>query len=215
MKPNATTKLVISNKEREVAADETLIICPDLPGLISPIPDYYEITAGDVYADGINSTGIELGVSHNLSGSYSVEVPFSFEALSINYTDEITNLQEDLSDISDLTDEISIEADVESTIPVGLEISFKFFDYDGNELNEIHSDNITIDAGGNNGDSTTSRMKITLKVNNDSDDLERLEKIVYTINAANKVENISLSNKQYLLIKNIVAKIPNGITTEL
>ena len=58
-------------------------------------------------------------------------------------------------------------------------------------------------------------MKITLKVNNDSDDLERLEKIVYTINAANKVENISLSNKQYLLIKNIVAKIPNGITTEL
>lgn len=215
VKPNATTKLVISNKEREVAADETLIICPDLPGLISPIPDYYEITAGDVYADGINSTGIELGVSHNLSGSYSVEVPFSFEALSINYTDEITNLQEDLSDISDLTDEISIEADVESTIPVGLEISFKFFDYDGNELNEIHSNNITIDAGGNNGDSTTSRMKINLKVNNDSDDLERLEKIVYTINAANKVENISLSNKQYLLIKNIVAKIPNGITTEL
>lgn len=217
IKPYKNNKYVISNKQREVKSDETLIVLESLPELISPIPDYYKITTGDVIADGKESTGLELGQSLNLSGTYDIEVPFSFEDLSISYTDEMdmAELQESLEGITELIQSISLEADFETTIPIGLEMQFKFYDSEDNELTGIQAEDIIIEPAGHDGKPTVSRIKLNLSVNKGNNELERLEKIVYTVKAANKVKNVSLSNKQYILLKNIVAKIPNGITVEL
>lgn len=215
IKPESINKFVISNKDREVAADETLFILESLPGLISPIPDYYKITLGEVTADGKNSSGLELGKTYSISGTYDIEVPFSFEDISIQYTDKITGLQESLEGISESLSNIVLEADFESNIPVGLELKFKFYDSEDNELTEIESQDIIIDAAGNDGQAKVSKIKLKLSADtNSQNELERLEKIVYTVKAANKVKNVYLSSKQYLQLKNIVVKIPNGITVE-
>ena len=64
------------------------------------------------------------------------------------------------------------------------------------------------------GDESINDLEIILTEIEGSDDLERLEKIVYTVNAVAN-DNMTLRPRQYLLIKDICVEIPEGINLEL
>ena len=220
IKPTATTKYVISNKEKSVASNETFILCEDLPCLLSPIPDYYKITTGELVADGKNSTGLVLGKNYELTGNYDVDIPFSFSNLTINYTDEEEGLLEDLEDAADLTNKIILNFDVISTIPAELAAEVKLLDINGNELNEITvtgtSKNMVKINASTDGNEVVTPIVLTIEEQDGSTQLEQLDKLQYTIKATNPIgKDVVLKSTQYLIIKNGIAKIPNGITTEL
>lgn len=220
IKPKATTKYVISNIEKAVEADETLIICENLPNLLSPIPDYYKIATGKLTADGINSTGLELGKEYKLTGKYDVDIPFSFSYLTINYSDEVDGLREDLEDVADLTNKIELSFDVESTIPADLTATVELLDGQGRELKDItitgtKQNTVEIKAGTDDNPVTT-HITLTIEEKEGSTQLEDLEMIKYNIKATSPIgKDVVLKSSQYVIIKNGVAKIPNGITTEL
>ena len=220
IKPNTTTKYVISNNPNKVVdSDVTFIHCPELPNLLSPIPDYYKITSDELIADGKNSNGLELGQNYDLTGKYDVEVPFSFSNLTINYEDEVDGLQEDLEDAADLTDKIVLEFDVISTIPVDLTATVKLLDRNGKELKDIsifgsEKNTININAS-TDGKEKVTPITLTLEEQEGSTQLEELEMVKYNLKATNPIgKDVVLKSSQYLIIKNGVAKIPNGITTE-
>lgn len=220
VKAKGTTKYVISNTARTVEAGTINIVCSELPTLTTSMPDSYRVTNGKVIADGINSTGCVLGTEYNIKGSYNMSVPFSFDSMRIHYTDYIDNLLEDLKDVADLTDKIILNFDAITTIPADLEASVELYDINGNRLNEIKvtgtSANTVKISGSTDGKEVTTPVTITLEEPSGSTQLEELEKVVYTIKAANaNNKSIVLKSSQYLILKNGVAKIPNGITTEL
>ena len=219
IKSKATAKYVISNKEKTVAADERLIICENLPSLLSPIPDYYKITTGELTADGKNSTGLELGKDYSLLGNYDVDIPFSFSNITINYNDFVDGLRDDLEDAADLTDKIELSFDIESTIPVDLTASVKLLDARGRELKDIivtgtKQNTVEIKAGAEDSP-TTTHITLSIAEKEGSNQLEELEKLEYSVKATNPIgKDVVLKSSQYVLIKNGVAKIPNGVTTE-
>ncbi len=220
IKPKATTKYIISNKDKTVNEGETFILCKELPNLLSPIPDYYKITTGELTADGKNSTGLELGKDYSLTGNYDVEIPFSFSNITINYNDFVDGLMEDLEDAADLTNKIEISFDAISTIPADLTATVKLLDARGHELNDIivtGTDKNTVNIKASvDGSETTTPITLTIVEKDGSTQLEELEKLEYTVKATNPIgKDVILKSSQYLMLKNGVAKIPNGITTEL
>lgn len=221
IKASTTTKYVISNNpDKKVDNDVTFIHCPELPNLLSPIPDYYKITSNELIADGKNSNGLELGKNYDLTGKYDVEVPFSFSSLTINYSDEVDGLRDDLEDFADLTDKIELSFDIESTIPVDLTATVKLLDEHGHELKDIvvtgtKQNTVEIKAGADDNP-TTTHITLTIEEKEGSTQLEDLERIKYNVKATNPIgKDVVLKSSQYVIIKNGVAKIPNGITTEL
>lgn len=224
IKPSNKTYYLITNKECLNKVDTiTYIVNEDLVKLLATIPDSYKITTDAIKANGTNAgNGFKLGEDNlTLQVNYDVQIPFSFKNLEINYTDFVDELKEDLEDVADLTNKIILNVDAESTIPTELVASVKLYDSFGKELKQIKvtgtSENtLTIKAHDpKNGNATVTPITLTIEELEGSTQLEDLEKLEYTIKAKNSKENIQLKSDQYLILKNGVAKIPNGITTEL
>lgn len=220
LKSEATTKYVISNKPYAVEYGTINIVNENLPELLATIPDSYKISTDKITADGTGHNGLELGNSYNLVGNYKVNVPFSFSQLSIKYTDEVTDLHSDLNDIADLTNKIIVECDAVTTIPVDLEASVELYDSYGNILNEIsvsgqEANKVFINAS-QNGEESTTHITLTIEEKSGSNQLEQLDILKYNIKAKNPVnKDIVLKSSQYIVLKNGIAKLPDGITTEL
>ena len=220
IKPNGVTKYVISNTARTVEAGTINLVCPELPSLTSTIPNSFKITNGEVVADGTNCSGYTLGEAYRIEGKYNANVPMSFDSMNIYYTDFVDGLHADLEDVADLTDKIILTLDAVTTIPTDLEAEVELYDGYGNKLNEIivtgTSANKVFINGSSDGTEKTTPLTITIEEKAGSTQLEELEKVVYTIKAANADgKSMVLKSSQYLILKNGVAKIPNGITTEL
>ncbi len=217
IKPETTTRYVIANTHREVAEGVTLIVNETLPTLLATIPDAYHISTNRIVADGTNCSGLELGKSYNLAGNYNVNVPFSFSNIAISYTDEVSNLHKDIDDFAELTNNLILEFDAVSTIPVDLEASVEFCDANGNTLNGIslfgQENNYVYVKGSENGEEATTHITLSLEEKSGSNDLELLDVIRYSIKAKNATDkDIVLKSSQYIMIKNGVAKLPKGIT---
>lgn len=222
IKPSAVTGYVISNEACEVPSGYINIVEPRIPDLLATIPDSYKIESGKIVADGSTGTGFNLGENLALEGDYDILVPFNFKSFSINYTGEIDNLLSDLEDAAELTDKIVLTMDAVSTIPVNLIAEISLYDYYGKELKDIivtgtSRNTVKINASADGVTETTTPVTITLEEPEGSDQLEELEKIVYTIKAASPTQEgeYILKSNQYLILKNGIAKVPNGLTLEL
>ncbi|MEG1765163.1 MAG: hypothetical protein RR254_00710 [Muribaculaceae bacterium] len=217
--PSANSKFVISNTKRDVPAGYINIVNPELTSLLSSVPDSYRIESDKIIADSRNGNeSIQLGNPYDMAGKYDIKVPFIFKDININYTDSIDNLVSDLKDVANKTNKIIVAATGVSTIPTDLEVSVKLFDKAGNELKGIDVELSKFKIIAAVGDKESlSPLEIILTEKVDSKDLELLDKILYTVKASSLdgKTDIVLKPTQYLLIKDIVAKIPEGINVEL
>lgn len=217
LKASQNNKFIISNKSKETPAGYTNIVNPKLAALLSKVPDSFKIESDKITAESKgNKEYVQLGIPYDIKGDYEIDVPFEFDNLKILYTDSITNLLSDLKDVSDKTDKIIVSAKGYSMIPAELMISVKLYDMNENELKGIDVELAKFKfAPSVDGKESVSDLEIILTQKEGSHDLELLEKIRYTVESVSIQKGITLKPTQYLQIKNILAKIPNGINLTL
>ncbi|MDD2962035.1 MAG: hypothetical protein PHR45_08170 [Muribaculaceae bacterium] len=220
IKGNSKNNFLISNKAKNVTTGITNIIEPKLSTLLKKIPEAFKIEANNFTAtSNTESQGIELGRNYDLVGNYDIDAPFEFSNIELEYKDSIEDLLNDLKDVANKTNRIIVTAEAINAIPTDLKFDVKLYDINGNELKEI---NVGLDkcvlASAKNSDAvesseTTSQIQITLTEPQNSSQLEALDKIIYYVTAKNSITGeIALKSKQYILIKNILVKIPDGVT---
>ena len=194
----------------------TTVVEPDLVNLFRFVPDNVRIESDDLsLLSKDNSQMIELGRQYDISADYRAVVPFKFNNINIEYTDSIDELLSDLEDVADKTDRLIVKATGVTNIPTDMVTAVKLYDIYGDEL---HGINVNVDKfkfkAAADGQESTNELELELTEMKGSDDLERLEKIVYTVTATS-MSNVTLRPKQYLLVKNIFIEIPNGINLSL
>lgn len=210
-------KLLISNTPQ---ADITV---QELPLLFSFVPDKFSISSPeDIKLVSTNkSQTVELGKSYTINAKYDVTIPFNFSNFKIEYIDNIKDLAKDLFDVLDKidTDVITVSATAESTIPAELAAKVKLFDEAGNSLDdgiEVDLTDCIINAAEVSDNSKAKSSTINIKLSQTKDGyFKRLDRIEYTVNAENSTYPMTLRSNQHLCIKDIVAKIPNGIKVKL
>ena len=210
-------KLLISNTPQ---ADITV---QELPLLFSFVPDKFSISSPeDIKLVSTNkSQTVELGKSYTINAKYDVTIPFNFSNFKIEYIDNIKDLEKDLFDVLDKidTDVITVSATAESTIPAELAAKVKLFDAAGNSLDDGIKVDLTdciIHAAEVSDNSKAKSSTINIKLSQTKDGyFKRLDRIEYTVNAENSTYPMTLRSNQHLCIKDIVAKIPNGIKVKL
>ena len=206
--------ILISNKQ------DADVVVENLPKLFEFIPDKFEINSpNDIsLSSSTHTQTVDLGKEYTIDAKYDVAIPFSFSKMQIEYIDDIDELADDLFDVLDKVDtkEIVVEATAETDIPVTMKAGVKLFDTAGQPID----DGIKVDLqkfiinGEASGDVSNSPIVIKLTQVKDGY-FKRLDRIEYTINADNVGSNVNLRSNQYILVKDIIAKIPNGIKVTL
>ena len=215
VQPDAMNNILVSNIDAHVDGYTTTVE-PSLVNLFQFVPELIEISSDNLtLASTDASQKIELGVEYPVSAEYRAVIPFKFNNLHIEYTDSIDDLLSDLEDVADKTNSIIVRATGITDIPTDLEASVVLYDINGNELTGIDVDlskfKFTAAA---DGQKSTNDLEITLTEQEGSDDLERLEKIVYTV-FATSTNGITLRPQQFLYIEDIFVELPEGITLTL
>ena len=151
-----TTIIFQKNEDREsVMGDSIYVKISRLPELLSTIPDsviFSLIAQADTsMTDPAQYHYADLSRELAVNADFAVEVPLVFDNLFIEYSDTISDLQKDIfSEISDMVDGLSIrlKAKVESTLPLGVNVTAVPLDINGNPIqNGVTVEEITLEPG--------------------------------------------------------------------
>lgn len=223
-----TTIYYITRKGMTPPADENPdavvrnVIVDDLNNLIKRIPDNvrFDMTARVNQND---EHMVDLSRDLNISGSYDVEVPLAFDALNINYTDTIANLQEDISDFLEQAKkmELVIRGKLYNGIPLPLQLNSRALNSEGEELNleqvslEVYvngEQNGLISAPEQDGEAAPSEIEI--RISAEGDELRQLDMIEWNVAASKEAQqnpetdgSMALKGSQYLLFKELQATL--------
>ena len=183
-----------------------------LSDLMTTIPDsvIFDLTAS---ADQSVEHFVDLERELYVSGDYSVSVPLSFDDMFVEYCDTIKDLSEDLEDISETVNALNLElkSKVTSTIPFGVNLSFKAIDKAGRSVNGISIEPVTVSAGSPAG--TTSDM--TVKVNISDGTLKLLDALIIKAQCESGNEGASIEKGQYIQLTDMKLLIRDGLDIDL
>ena len=209
-----TTTLVIYKNDRPVSqSDDTIFVrMSRLSELMSTIPDkiLFNLTAG---ANQSVDHFIDLTRPLAVEGEYKVSIPLSFDSLYIEYADTILDLSKDLEDVADKIEatELQLLAEVESTIPLGVKLTAKAYDKDWNELRDVIIQGAEIEAGSD----TITKKPLVLDLSVRKDGLQKLDAIVFTAAAQSGESGSGIRKGQWLLLKKLRIRFPEGIKVDL
>lgn len=183
-----------------------------ISNLLNPAPT--SIAVEDITADVADSwIVVEPSKDYSISCRFSVESPLAFGAQSkIALSDMDINLGLDLGNTLEIK-EVSLDMKAENTIPFGLGLVATPVDENGVPVPGITvtvSDNI---AAGSLENPSVTPLTITLKTEN-TISLNTLKLSILAASDAN-VAGTPLNRNQGLELKDIVLKLPEGITTDL
>lgn len=192
----------------------------NLDELLSQIPDKLELEVPQATAGSDDASQfVELGSGNKtVNIAYSVDVPFSFgPAFRIAYNDSIDGLKSDLSDITSYDiSSLRLRGEAINTLPLDLQLNVEPYDDRGVRISEQELA-VEIENDGKipaTDETEGAPLAITLKLNTESDALERLEQLKFEIIVTSE-HGGTLNQNDFLLIKNIRAVIPDGITIDL
>ena len=215
--PNAEvreTTLIISRYQRESHGDTVYVSISRLNELLNTIPDsvlFDMVPSIDQSVDHYVDLTRELYVS----GDFKVSVPLSFDKVYIEYSDTIKDLGKDLEDIGDKIEEAELQllATVESTIPLGVKLEAYALDSKKREMNDMKIVPCVIEAGNDNG--SVSTMSLDVKIEKGA--LKNLDAIRFVAACQSDETNdeASLKKGQYIHVKDIKLKFPQGIKVDL
>lgn len=214
LQASRTTTLVLSKTDRPQPAsgDTVFVLMSHLSDLMTTVPDVIEF---DLKASADQSVNHYVDLTRELavSGEYKVTIPLAFDSLYIAYNDTIKDLGEDLEDIGDMIENANLKilADVESTIPLGVKLSAKSYDKKGQEVPNVEIATCDIKAGSVEG--TKSLMELGLQVKNGG--LSKVDNIILTLELQSGEEEFSIRKGQWLDIKKIRIRFPEGIKIDL
>lgn len=217
LEPNATTTIALSRLGTGGPEGAQNIKVSDINSLIKKIPDVVDVKLQPAITYDKYYT-VELGKTYSMNSSYDIDIPLDFgSGLKIVYKDSINDLHSDLEDIDFKKAVIAVTAD--NAIPLQLEIkeeNVTVKDFNGNVMNDIK---VTVEgtiAESKDGKAVaTSNLAITIEETKEGA-VRNLEELVFKITAVpGQATNVQLRSDQWLQLKDMKLKVPNGIKIDL
>lgn len=202
-----------AEKESIVPEGYSYVNTAGLNGLLARIPERisfknfnFENTSGYIE--------IVPGAKYEGVISYGISAPLAFgENLKLSFDMDVENLGVKLEDMTVKSAVLSL--DMTSTIPLGFTLAAQALDKDGNIIPGITLGlaDSALAAGSLDSPQTTS---LSLELKNEADELA-FDGIRLTLKAAGSSAHAgtALNMNQGLELKNMVLKLPDGISTEL
>lgn len=202
----------------EGGPDEAIKIeVKDINDLIQTIPDVVNVSI----QPSVNSQEyytVDLDKTYTVACDYDIDIPLAFGAnLNIVYEETIEDLGGDLEDV-DFSKAV-LSASVDNTIPLALTLpdeNVEVLDANGQKIEGIQVKVTGNIAAGNGTDQpVTSKLDIQLETTQPGT-LNQLDAIKLKIVAASGgKEGLQLYDTQWLQLKDIKLKVPNGVKVDL
>lgn len=205
---------VNQNKDRWDDTDNMMYVKVDnMSNLIKNIPDRIEITDVVTRVEQEEVT-IDLNRNYTIITDYKVDTPLQFGPdTNIEYTETIDGWDADLEDME--FDRVEASMNVINEIPLGVRMTAKAIDVDGNVLENVKVDmDVEIKAGAI-GAPTEQNVKFTLTT--DDGKIAGLDGIEISVVASvdNNVGDVTLNENQTMQFTEIKLKLIGGITMDL
>lgn len=218
LKPSGDNQQTISLTRVATAIEgATNVVVPNLNDIIETIPDYITVDleptvkSDDYY-------NVELGQKYILNSSYDIDVPLNFGSnLKIVYDETIDNFDLDLEDVDIKKAILSINA--VNTIPLAMEIkneNVSALDANGNVIKDI---DVTVEGTITESKDGKAEVSSTLNINlNETAEgaISKLDGLKLKVTAVpGQATDVQLLSTQWLQLKDMKLKIPNGIKVDL
>ena len=219
LKPSGNKQQTISivrNEKTVVETGATKVIVPNLNDIIETIPDRISVELKPAVKTDDYYT-VNLGQDYVLNSEYNIDIPLSFgSGLKIVYEETIDDFDLDLEDVDIKKAIISITAD--NTIPLKMEIkneNVSALDVNGNKITDI---NVTVEGTiteSKDGKSiATSQLNINLVSKEGA--ISKLDGLFFKVTAVpGQATDVQLLSSQWMQLKDMKLKIPNGIKVDL
>lgn len=210
------TLLIYNDADRHLSNSSDTIYAKleKLPELVSRIPDsvMVNITPG---VDQSRSYTINLDRTFRVEPKYDVCIPMSFKSIDICYNDTIKDLKSDLKDISKylINAKAEIQAEIESTLPVGIVVNATALDSDGNKVNGITFHEVAVPAGSEKEPAMTG---VRIQADIEDGALESLDAIALNISGISDDSGSvkTLKSTEYVLVKDAKLFFNEGIEAD-
>ncbi len=185
--------------------------------LLEKIPDSLSIKIGVETAKDKRSHSIDLTETYDLNVNYAVDVPLALgDEFKINYSDTIKDIGEDLEDVIDKIESLSL--DIEATNSVPLNMSIDFIPKD-KEFGGVDGIKVEVTGAILAGINKETASKLTVKLTETkAGALAKLYHFLLVIKADTSkdqpVAGVSLNENQYIKLA-LKARIEGGITIDL
>lgn len=201
-------------KEGQNVKKDTLFVkVENMSDLIKNIPDRIELT--NVVTSVVpEEVTIDLDRNYRIITDYKVDTPLQFGPdTRIEYTENMDGWDADLEDME--FDRVEASMNVINEIPLGVRMTAKAIDVDGNVLENVKVDmDVEIKAGAI-GAPTEQNVKFTLTT--DDGKIAGLDGIEISVVASvdNSVSDVTLNENQTMQFTEIKLKLIGGITMDL
>lgn len=200
------------------------VVVSDMNNVMEIIPDNIDVSLKPAVTND-NYYDVELGRNYQLTASYEVDVPLSFEqGLNIVYSDSIKDLNKDLKDVDKVTlKKANIVLTVDNTIPLNLQLkpeNIQIKDVYGRELTgiekTIEEDKQYITESKDGTTPATSEVVLSLTTADDPGFLSKIDKICFKITAATgSTTGVPLKDTQWLKVTSVKLSVPGGVNVDL
>lgn len=182
-----------------------------LSTLLERLPDYINVQTdnGRITLKDEDCT-VELGRQYNAALNYKIYVPFHFNrGLRIVYQDSINEMNDDLQDYQ--ADSAQITATIENAVPLDLNLSLTPIDVAGREMPAVHITRAVAAAAAPDGTPTSTDVVLSVQLDNPAE-LQRLDKLLFRIEATADEAEGDLRSDQYLRVKDIRIRLLGPVT---
>lgn len=215
--PKECENYVICVNQNKKGWDETDKIMYEkvegLSDLIKNIPDRIEITDVETSVVQVEVT-IDLNKNYTIVTDYKVDTPLMFgPETKITYTEAIDGWDADLEDME--FDRVEASMNVINEIPLGVRMTAKAIDVNGNVLENVKVDMDVEIKAGEIGAPTTQNVNFTLTT--DDGRIAGLDGIEISVVASvdNNVGDVTLNENQTMQFTEIKLRLVGGITMDL
>lgn len=218
LKPSGEKQQTISlTRIKTDVAGVTNVVVPNLNDIIETIPDRITVElepavkSNDYY-------NVGLGQDYILNSSYDIDVPLSFGSnLRIVYEETIDDFDLDLEDVDIKKAILSINA--ANTIPLAMEIkneNVSALDANGNVIEDI---DVTVEGTITESKDGKTEVSSTLSINLNATAegaISKLDGLKLKVTAVpGQATDVQLLSSQWMQLKDMKLKIPNGIKVDL
>ena len=220
LKPSGDKQQTISivrDEKTVVEANATKVVVPNLNDIIETIPDRINVELKPAVKTEQYYT-VNLGQEYTLNSAYDIDIPLSFGSnLKIVYEETLDNFDLDLEDVDIEKAVLSINA--VNTIPLAMEIkneNVSALDANGNVIKDI---DVTVEGTITESKDGKTEVSSTLNVNlNETAEgaISKLDGLKLKITAVpGQATDVQLLSTQWMQLKDMKLKIPNGIKVDL
>ena len=208
---------IVRDEKTVVEANATKVVVPNLNDIIETIPDRINVELKPAVKTEQYYT-VNLGQDYTLNSAYDIDIPLSFGSnLKIVYEETLDNFDLDLEDVDIEKAVLSINA--VNTIPLAMEIkneNVSALDANGNVIKDI---DVTVEGTITESKDGKTEVSSTLNVNlNETAEgaISKLDGLKLKITAVpGQATDVQLLSTQWMQLKDMKLKIPNGIKVDL